>query len=525
MAPKVSVIIPVYNVEKYIRKMLESVRNQRFKDFEVLIINDGSTDNSQDIIDEFCAKDSRFKSYVQENAGVAATRNVGIEKAVGDYIVFYDPDDFIPRKAIGKMYKAAINNNADIAIGIMKEVRAGESRCNSHTIQLGKKEIISKYDTDLLWSFSVCNKIFKREFINSKNIRFPMFKHAEDALFLFESIFNANKITGCKEVVYDYQFRPFWESKSATQIIQKKYLLDVIESLDSIEDIIKRYSADDKTVDNKTKAAFLDEFYARYCEISVLGGYYRQLWTGEEEILDIISNKMRELKNRLSEARWLKICDSNRDLQLEKDLYDKASIKDNAMLTFILPENLKDDEENAVLQNIYEQGMPSFKVTMAGDNVQIDTPYVMPVNKDILFSKNSIRIMINTLIKNDKLEFVSAPLNKYENGGLVPTTQQAAFTIMQCLKNNRSRHNRMDDISGNKIFVADKYKVDNPYDDLTYKKIYNASMILKGEDNKSNIGLGVRFKLLQRKLEIKAMNYIKNRYTKEDIKRVLRREI
>lgn len=90
---KVSVAVPVYNVENYIYDMLKSVQNQTFKDFEVVIIDDGSTERSGQIAKEFCASDVRFKYFRQENGGVASARNKAIDLASGEYIVFYDPDE------------------------------------------------------------------------------------------------------------------------------------------------------------------------------------------------------------------------------------------------------------------------------------------------------------------------------------------------------------------------------------------------------------------------------------------------
>ena len=241
---KVSVIVPVYNVENYIRDMLLSVQNQTFKDFEVILINDGSPDNSQSIIEEFCRADKRFKCFVQENGGVAAARNNGIQKATGDYLVFYDPDDFVPPNALEHMYKCANKNNADIVFGVMRESSIGERRYNASTIRLGKKKDISKFDKDLLWSFSVCNKMFKKDFIIGNNISFPKIKHAEDAVFLFNAIFKAGKMAGCRKCAYEYKTRPFWEEKSATQTISYEYLKDVIDALDNIEELIKNNISD-----------------------------------------------------------------------------------------------------------------------------------------------------------------------------------------------------------------------------------------------------------------------------------------
>lgn len=118
---KVSVIVPVYNVENYIYDMLTSVQEQTFKDFEVIMVDDGSTDDSPQIAGEFAARDGRFKYFRQENAGVSAARNFGIREASGDYMVFYDPDDLIPGRALEKMYKAAARAGADIIVGVMEE--------------------------------------------------------------------------------------------------------------------------------------------------------------------------------------------------------------------------------------------------------------------------------------------------------------------------------------------------------------------------------------------------------------------
>ena len=127
---KVSVIVPVYNVEDYIRDMLESVQRQSFEDFEVVIVNDGSTDGSQAIIDEFCREDNRFRCFVKANGGVASARNKGLDKARGEYVVFYDPDDLIPEDSLEKMYGTAEASGADMVIGVMEE-KASESRSST----------------------------------------------------------------------------------------------------------------------------------------------------------------------------------------------------------------------------------------------------------------------------------------------------------------------------------------------------------------------------------------------------------
>ena len=100
MHPKISIIIPIYKVEKYIRECLDSILNQTFTDWEALLIDDGSPDNSGVICDEYAAKDNRFKVFHKENGGVSSARNLGLEKATGEWVTFIDADDWIEKEAV-----------------------------------------------------------------------------------------------------------------------------------------------------------------------------------------------------------------------------------------------------------------------------------------------------------------------------------------------------------------------------------------------------------------------------------------
>ena len=115
--PKISVIIPVYNAENYLRKCLQSVCEQSLKDLEIICINDGSTDNSQEILERFAADDSRIRIIKQSNTGLSATRNKGIFLAKGEYLGFVDADDWINPDFYNTLYSAADNKNADVALG------------------------------------------------------------------------------------------------------------------------------------------------------------------------------------------------------------------------------------------------------------------------------------------------------------------------------------------------------------------------------------------------------------------------
>src|SRR5690625_2734220 len=120
MKPKISIILPVYNGEKTLEKVLNQLSTQTFSDFEVIIINDGSTDQTSEIALKHSKKDSRFQLYNQTNAGVAAARCKGVKKAIGKYIIHHDVDDCMPVKALELLLKKITEENADIVIGDYK---------------------------------------------------------------------------------------------------------------------------------------------------------------------------------------------------------------------------------------------------------------------------------------------------------------------------------------------------------------------------------------------------------------------
>ena len=114
--PKVSVIIPVYNTEKYLRECLDSVVNQTLRDIEIICVDDGSTDNSLAILREYETKDSRIKVLTQENINAGAARNKGLSEATGEFLSFLDSDDFFEPDAIERMYECAKSRNAEIVV-------------------------------------------------------------------------------------------------------------------------------------------------------------------------------------------------------------------------------------------------------------------------------------------------------------------------------------------------------------------------------------------------------------------------
>lgn len=187
--PKVSVIIPVYNTEKYLEKCLDSVCNQTLSDIEIICINDCSPDNSINILNKYAIQDKRIKIVNRkENGGLSAARNSGIDAATGDYIYFIDSDDWINENYIEQMFSKAVANCMDIVVNTNILLDYGDSKKPKKLIfgNLNVEQPGVKIDSDIainnvIWS--ACVHLYKRSFINENNLRFPEGYTYEDMYF------------------------------------------------------------------------------------------------------------------------------------------------------------------------------------------------------------------------------------------------------------------------------------------------------------------------------------------------------
>ena len=169
--PKVSVIMPVYNVQDEVGGMLQSITEQTFTDFEVIVIDDGSTDNTHKEVEKYAGTDKRFEVIYQRNNGVSAARNRGLKKAEGDYVVFFDGDDYVPPNALESMYNA-VSCGSDMAVGIMEVIDDGISSVNKASKNLSMKVHIDRRDMNFIKTWSQCNKIYRRSFLMENDIYF-----------------------------------------------------------------------------------------------------------------------------------------------------------------------------------------------------------------------------------------------------------------------------------------------------------------------------------------------------------------
>ncbi len=189
----ISVIVPIYNAEKYLRATLNSIVNQTYKNLEIILINDGSTDNSAVICSQYKQEDNRIILINQNNSGVGMARNVGLSKSTGKYITFVDSDDVSDTKLLENLYYSTVKYDADIVEGGIKVVFEKESivpySIGDEITVLDKEQMLKKYLSFEL-SNAVWGKLYKRELI--KNIKFPATNINEDFIFLWQALMNSN---------------------------------------------------------------------------------------------------------------------------------------------------------------------------------------------------------------------------------------------------------------------------------------------------------------------------------------------
>lgn len=209
MKPLISVIIPVYQVAPYLKQCIESIINQTYSNLEIILVDDGSTDESGKICDQYADTDNRINVVHQENKGLSASRNKGIELANGEYLSFIDSDDWVDQRFIDVMYKISISSGCDIVQcnfrNVIDDWTYIDKREGNYTIYSPKEFSIATY-TLLSWKCNVAwNKLYKASLFDG--IRYPVGKIHEDEFTTYKLIWRANSIAATNTKLYFYRQR------------------------------------------------------------------------------------------------------------------------------------------------------------------------------------------------------------------------------------------------------------------------------------------------------------------------------
>ena len=252
--PKVSVIVPIYNVEKYLEKCINSLLSQTLEDIQIILVNDGSKDNSGNIAKEYEQNNKDRVIYVEkENGGLSDARNYGLKYATGDFIAFLDSDDYIEKNAYEEMYNKAIEENADYVECDFIWEFPNKIRVDKQYPYKNKKEMLS-FVRVVAW-----NKLIKRQLITDNNLEFPKGLRYEDVEFTYKLIPFINKFT-----YVDKPFIHYVQRECAIANVQKERTAEIFTVLDNVIEFYKKNNIYEKYRDE------LEYNYARYLLCSSL---------------------------------------------------------------------------------------------------------------------------------------------------------------------------------------------------------------------------------------------------------------
>lgn len=234
--PMLSIVIPVYNGEKYIAETLEHIKKSTYTDFEIITVNDGSKDGSEQIIQQLAQEDVRIQYYWKENGGIVSARNYGLEKAAGKYICFVDQDDIVKPDMFQMLIEDLEQNQADFAQGGVSQSLGEETAVKEEAacvLKRGTADYENSYGALILRGdaiqtpnkvdCNIWNKIYRLDFLRENHMRFQTFlDYEDDWLFVIEAMKYAKAVTIRKQVVYIWRTNE--ESESRNRIVHDKYL-------------------------------------------------------------------------------------------------------------------------------------------------------------------------------------------------------------------------------------------------------------------------------------------------------------
>lgn len=281
----ISVIVPVYNIEKYLPRCIDSILDQTYKNWEAIFINDGSTDNSLKILEEYKKRDERIKIIDKKNAGSGAARNDGIETSKGKYIAFLDSDDWYEEDFLEKLYNNLIENSSDVSMcnpkmtydNINKNKKINTYFFNEIELNKTPEKILGILAMPVVW-----NKLYKKDIIVKNRIKFPNYSFCEDVEFLYKTFLYANKVSKIEDDLYNYYQREDSETKKIKE-----------ESIEQVYKVIKN-------IENYVKENFIEK-------LEIFYQYKIQFLYGISQILLLRTNSDKRLKKLVNKNNNLMV--------------------------------------------------------------------------------------------------------------------------------------------------------------------------------------------------------------------------
>ena len=290
---EVSIIVPVYQVEKYIRQCVDSILAQTFTDFELILVDDGSKDKSGQICDEYAVLDQRVKVIHKENGGLSDARNCGMDQAVGNYFMFVDSDDYIAPTMLEYLYKALMNKEADIAVcnflHFFEEDRKRDFSTNIQSEVLSGAEIFYCRKNERVYGIWTVawNKLYKRETLG--NVRFRFGKYHEDEFWANDIYQMDIKVVTIPECLYYYRQRD-------NSIMGRKNIKRDFDILEALQERIAVYFMDERHADQAYKVMIFSlEYLAESKKLITNKDEENQFLQAEKKTKDMIK-RLKKMK-------------------------------------------------------------------------------------------------------------------------------------------------------------------------------------------------------------------------------------
>lgn len=311
MNKTVSIIVPVFNVEGYLEQSIQSVLNQTFKDIEIILVDDGSTDNSSKICDNYSKLDKRIRVIHQKNKGLSGARNTGLRFASGKYIFFLDSDDWIEEKTIEKLYQIAEKDYSDVVV-------CNVNLCSSVLEKISKRywpfssemKMMSKniYPYFLIQPCWAWNKLYKHSFLKENRLFFVEGILYEDVPFFVDVFFKAKIVSFTPDFLYNYRVG----RDGAITVKKSKRQLDILKVKELVSKKLSKYNAPQLILNNFKKWQISNFAWM----IQHLPDAYKENALKKNEILQLLSLSIKEIYLFKIIRFSLKKCTSRYDLYL-----------------------------------------------------------------------------------------------------------------------------------------------------------------------------------------------------------------
>lgn len=359
---RLSVIIPVYNGEKYIEETLESMVTQTVENFEVIIVDDGSTDGTAQICKKYCDEYNDFFYIYQEHKGVYAARNSGIEKAKCEYLLFLDCGDLLTDGSVEAIFKCSDENDADVVTGRCWRNGDIEYEYDKALDIIATMPSVEKMESWLLKNCELGAKAIRKKYFDLYNIRFLDLTAHGEWMLLMQIVMKGGKISGCPELILEKTVRHIEDGFS-------RFELPTYENLRSASYVISEiYEMGKSAIIEETGTFDGDEAYIQEIVYFIyqfyLDNFYRKYWYMDEQTLALMKEEFEKYAQVVRPERFKKLQDNNSDLRLPYIYIDKkeaASEPEFAIFFDLTDEN----EYRPFLRSLYAQTYPFFEVMIS----------------------------------------------------------------------------------------------------------------------------------------------------------------